>query len=213
MIGADLDQIEARVTAQSAWPFDGGQYWHIIESTGDIHQYNADLIESDRDTAKGFQYAIYYGAGPPKLAAILGCSEVKAKRYIKDFWEGNKGVYILKEQLAKMYKRYGFIVGIDGRKIRIRAEYKLLNSKIQTDAGIIWKQWGVLANERMRQNLIDCHQIIAYHDEYQYDCEEIALPLAKSIIETAATDAGRSFNMNVPITAETKVGRTWADTH
>lgn len=58
MLGADLDQIEARITAHYASLFDGGEYWRIIEETGDIHQYNADLIGQDRDTAKSFQYAL-----------------------------------------------------------------------------------------------------------------------------------------------------------
>ena len=57
LLGADLDQIEARITAHYAAIFDGGEYWRIINDTGDIHQHNADLIGSDRDTAKSFQYA------------------------------------------------------------------------------------------------------------------------------------------------------------
>jgi len=58
MLGADLDQIEARCTAHWAWHFDAGAYWRVLESVDDIHQYNADLIGSDRDTAKSFQYAL-----------------------------------------------------------------------------------------------------------------------------------------------------------
>lgn len=58
ILGADLDQIEARVTAHYASLFDGGEYWRIIEETGDIHSHNAKLIGSDRDTAKSFQYAL-----------------------------------------------------------------------------------------------------------------------------------------------------------
>lgn len=58
MIGADLVAIEARVTAHWASIFDGGEYWRVICSVPDIHQYNADLINNTRDVAKSFQYAL-----------------------------------------------------------------------------------------------------------------------------------------------------------
>ena len=58
MLGADLAQIEARVTAHWASLFDGGAYWNVINSVPDIHQYNADLINNTRDVAKSFQYAL-----------------------------------------------------------------------------------------------------------------------------------------------------------
>lgn len=58
MIGADLAAIEARVTAHWASLYDGGEYWNVIQSVPDIHQYNADLINNTRDVAKSFQYAL-----------------------------------------------------------------------------------------------------------------------------------------------------------
>ena len=213
LLGADLDQIEARITAHYAALFDGGEYWKILEETGDIHKHNAKLIGSDRDTAKSFQYALFYGAGVNKLATIVGCSPNKAQRLLKDFWEGNKGVYELVENLKLQYKQYGFIVGLDGRKITILHDYKLLNSLIQTGAGIIWKRWGVIANERLRAALLNCPQIIAYHDEYEYECPEIEKDLAIPIIKTAAVDSGKFYNLTVPITADVKVGTNWAEVH
>lgn len=213
MLGADLDQIEARVTAHYAWLYDGGDYWRVLESVDDIHQHNADKIGVDRRTAKAFQYALFYGAKAPKIATIANCSLKQAEVYVDDFWSANKGVYDLIKGLEEYFNEYGFIAGLDGRKIFIRAKYKLLNSLIQTAAGILWKKWGCLANERLRESLVDCHQIIAYHDEYDYRCEKLAVPLASSIIKTAALDAGKYFNFKVPITVDIKVGQNWAEIH
>lgn len=212
-MGADLDQIEARITAHYAAIYDGGKYWRIINETGDIHQHNANLIGSDRDTAKSFQYALFYGAGVSKLADIIGCSTSKAKKHLESFWKGNQGVYDLVKGLEEQYKHYGFIVGLDGRKLHIRHDYKLLNSLIQSAAGIVWKRWGVIANERLRATGLDCPQVIAYHDEYEYDCDELEVPLAIPIIKTAAVDAGRYYNLSVPITVDIKVGKNWAEVH
>lgn len=58
MIGADLCSIEANITGHHASVFDNGEYWDVIASVPDIHQYNADLINNTRDVAKSFQYAL-----------------------------------------------------------------------------------------------------------------------------------------------------------
>ena len=38
---------------------------------GDIHQYNADIIDTDRRTAKTWIYAFLFGAGATKLGKVL----------------------------------------------------------------------------------------------------------------------------------------------
>lgn len=177
-----------------------------------METYSSSL-ENGLSLANSVEQHVFYGAGVSKLASIVGCSQSKAQRLLKDFWEGNKGVYDLVESLKKQYKQYGCIVGIDGRRIFVRQDYKVLNSLIQTTAGIIWKRWGVLANQRLREALLNCPQIIAYHDEYEYECPEIEVPLAIPIITTAATDAGRYYRMTVPIAASVKVGMNWAEVH
>ncbi len=212
MLGADLDQIEARVTAHYAAIFDGGAYMDIVLE-GDIHQRNADLIHSDRDTAKSFQYALFYGAKAVKLSKIIGCSPNKAEKYIEAFWGGNKGVKDLVDYLEKYYDEYRFIKGLDGRKIFIRAKYKLLNSLIQTAAGIVFKVWGNLCDKELRESGVDCSRIISYHDEYDFRCHRDSIELAIPIIKSTAEEAGRILEMNVPITVDVKIGMNWAEVH
>ena len=161
MLGADLDGIEARTNAELCWDYDDGAYWSLLLEHGDPHDFNARLINKDRDTAKSFLYSIMFGAQPPKLASIIGCSLDEAEVYIKSFWEGNYGTYELLQYLKSYYKKHKFIVGLDNRKLNIRAEYKILNTYIQSSAGIVFKKWGNLVNERFRERGIDCSQIIA----------------------------------------------------
>lgn len=213
MLGADLDQIEARITAHYASLFDDGAYWEILQSVDDIHQYNAELINSDRDTAKSFQYAIFYGARAPKLAGICKCSTKQAEVYIRNFWEGNKGVKLLVDYLERYYDKYGFIKGLDGRKTFIRAKYKLLNSLIQTAAGIVFKRWDTLCQPELRRNEVDCRKIITYHDEDDFRCHPDHVEAAIPIIKDTAIEAGQSFNMTVPITVDVKIGHNWAEVH
>lgn len=213
MLGADLDQIEARITSNYAWHFDGGEYWQVLKDVDDIHQYNADLIKSDRDTAKGFQYAIFFGAQCAKLASVIGCSEKEAQVHIDNFWNGNKGVLLIVEYLKKYYKKHGFIRGLDGRKLQVRAEYKLLNCLIQSAAAIVFKRWSCFAQRRLRDAGLDCKVIISYHDEIDMRCHKDHVDASIPIIKQAAIDAGLHYKMNVPITVDVKVGMNWSEVH
>jgi DNA polymerase I-like protein with 3'-5' exonuclease and polymerase domains len=212
MLGADLDQIEARITAHYASIFDQGEYAEYVLD-GDIHQRNADLIGRDRDTAKSFQYALFYGARDAKIATICQCSVSKGGKLIQQFWEGNKGVKELVDYIEKYFDEYGFIKALDGRKLLIRAKYKLLNSLIQTGAALIFKKWGILANKRLREAGLYCRQILAFHDEYSYRCLPEHANQAAEIISQAALDAGIFFNIKVPITTNVKMGRNWSEIH
>lgn len=213
MLGADLKQIEARMTAHYASFFDDGAYWKLLQEVDDIHSYNAEIINSDRDTAKSFQYAVYYGAKAAKVSSILGCSVHTAEGYLKRFWDATPGVRDLVKSLEQTYSMKGYIKGLDGRRLLVRAKYKLLNTLIQSGAAIIWKVWGIETNKNLSLRGIYCKQIIAYHDEYEYRCSSSAVQQAIGIIQSAAANSGIHFNLTVPIEADVKVGQNWAEVH
>lgn len=213
MIGADLKAIEARVTAHWASLYDGGEYWNIISSVPDIHQYNADLINNTRTVAKSFQYAIYYGARAPKLSRILGCTVAEAEIYIENFWDGNRGVKMIVDNLTKFFKKHGYIVGLDGRKLYIRAEYKLLNTAIQSTAALIFKMWLNNANRELQKHDIYCRQMLEYHDEGGWRCHEDDVSFSIPIIEKAANQVQEQLELYVPIDCDCKVGMNWSEVH
>jgi DNA polymerase I-like protein with 3'-5' exonuclease and polymerase domains len=129
------------------------------------------------------------------------------------FWDGTPGVYKLIKSLESYHMKHKFIRGLDNRKIHIRAKYKLLNSLIQSAAAIIFKTWGVMAMRGILTAGLDCKQIIAYHDEYEYRCHKSCVEEASRIIKEAALDAGKYYKLSVPITTDIKVGRNWAMVH
>lgn len=143
----------------------------------------------------------------------MKCSPAKANKLITNFWEGNKGLRILKENLENYYNEYGFIKGLDGRKVFIRQDYKLLNSLVQTAAGIVFKEWSNLAEQRLRDSGNTARGIIRYHDEVDYRCCPDDVPEAISIIEEACSDAGINLNLRVPVKTDCKVGFNWAEVH
>lgn len=152
-----------------------------------------------------------YGGSAAKCASMLGVPAKDGKKLFNYFWEYNSGLKILKEKLGKMYKANGYIVGLDGRKLFIRAEYKLLNSLFQSAAALIYKKWTVLAYHALKD--LDIEQMIMLHDENQYRCHRDCVEEAIPLIESICLEAGEYFNIRVPVTASCDVGMNWFDTH
>ena len=211
MIGCDLAQIEMRVAAHYAYPYDKGMLAEQVLH-GDFHQDVADNVYGcSRNDGKTVTYAILYGCGGPRVANELGCSDFKGKKILSRFWEFNEGLGILKKKLEQAHKLRGYIIGIDGRKILIRQKYRLLNSIIQSSAAVIFKNWMV----NVYENVAGPDQIISYHDEGEWEFEggEYAAWKVGQAIQRQIELTGEQMNLRVPITGDWKVGKSWYDVH
>lgn len=223
MVGVDLAGIEARMMVEYCLPFVGGEELYNLvigaDKTNDFHTMNAQLWdlpgtpEKARDTAKSGLYCLMYGGGAKKLADTLGKPPGQGAKLRKAFWDGNPSLKALKKAVETAYKRRGWLIGIDGRKLFIRQQHKLLNSLFQAGAAVVFKYWLVLIDEWLMKEGLDCFQIIAYHDEIQLDSDPWIADKVKSKIEELAKVAGKELGLAVPIEAEGKVGLNWADTH
>lgn len=222
MLGIDLAGIEARVMAHFAYFYDGGDYAKVALD-GDVHDTNAKLLGVDRDTAKSFLYAISYGAGPAKLASILGVGIQEAKELIELYWDTHSGLRDFIQALEKEFRKTGrWITGLDGRKLYIRSEHKLLNTAVQNAATIIFKKWMVKCwYYQQRANNHgnppdELHQIIAYHDELEFDCytdrEDYVEIHGKNLVELIE-ETGEEMKLKVPLTGDYKIGDTYTEVH
>jgi len=155
-----------------------------------------------------------YGAGAKKLADTLG-KPIKEGGKLRDmFWDGNPALKELKAKVEEVYKKKGYLTGLDKRKIVIRSEHKLLNSLFQCGATVIFKRWMVRCNEWIKDNNIPAHQVIAYHDELQFEVQGGMFPaMVMKQVEKEATLTGEEMGIRVKIEAEGKIGETWSDTH
>jgi len=182
---------------------------------GDIHQLNADKIGITRKLVKTVTYAFLYGAGNEKIGYSydkqLTPARAKAKgREIKEaFIEAIPGLSDLLSAVKSAADR-GFVKGIDDRKILVDSPHKALNYLLQGSAGVVAKRWMVIANELCG---IDTHQLAFIHDELQYECKPDRADDVKFTLELSAVQAGEYYNLRIPIAAEGKIGRTWADVH
>ena len=213
MVGADLSGIELRMLSHYLSRYDSGRYADILIN-GDIHQVNADKIGISRRQVKTVTYAFLYGAGDEKIGLSfdpqLSSSKAKAKgAEIRAAYIGAiDGLGSLLTAVQHAADR-GFIRAIDGRKIPVDSGHKALNYLLQGSAAVLAKRWMLISND----NPFDCRQLGFIHDELQFECIKEQAEDLKFKLELSAVEAGEYYNLRVPIAAEGKIGKNWAEVH
>ena len=214
MVGADLSGIELRMLAHYLARYDGGRYADILLN-GDIHQENADKIGISRRQVKTVTYAFLYGAGDQKIGTSFDGSlgETQAKRKGKEirkaFVNAIEGLSDLLKAVKRAAER-GYVRGLDGRNISVDKGHVALNYLLQGSAAIIAKRWMVLADAQLDSH---SHQLGFIHDELQYETIPASVNDLKFLLELTAVQAGEYYNLRLPIAAESKSGKNWAEVH
>ena len=211
LLGVDLSGIELRCLAHYL-PDNGAYGRQILE--GDIHQVNADAVGITRDQAKTLIYATCYNAGNQRLGEILGKGAKEGKQLRERFYESNPAFPTLLRQVKAAAQR-GYLYGLDGRKLHLRSEHGALNMLLQSCAALIAKQWVWLVDQAIKNERLNAEIIAFVHDELQLKIrgnEDERNHIARRCTE-CAEEAGRHFKIKIPIEAEYKIGRTWADCH
>lgn len=211
LIGADLSGLELRCLANRMWQWDNGAYAKVLLE-GDVHSVNMEAAElSSRDTAKTFIYAFLYGAGDAKIGRIVGGDAARGKELKAKFLAGLPALGHLLDYVRFRTRKYGTLIGIDGRLIPVRAEHMALNTQLQSDGAIIAKVAFVLACRALRDKPV--RFLLNIHDEFQTECPpEIAHETGKTMV-SCMQQAGRILKCKIEITGEYKIGNTWAETH
>ena len=211
LVGSDLSGIEIRLFAHFLAAYDGGDYAKVILES-DIHSYNQKATGlATRDQAKSWLYSTLYGAGDAKVGALIGKGAKEGKQLKANFLREVPAYGILKHKVEQASEK-GFITSLGGNRIKVNSTHTALNSLLQSASSAISSKWVVLiANEIKKQNL-DVTILGWIHDEVQMavkgDPDHVG-----NIARRCAEEAGKAFEIRLPIEAEYSVGRTWAETH
>jgi DNA polymerase I-like protein with 3'-5' exonuclease and polymerase domains len=219
LVGADASGLELRCLAHFMAKWDGGKYAEILLG-GDIHTENQKAAGlSTRNQAKTFIYAFLYGAGDAKIGSITGGAASEGRKLKQKFLRSLPALGRLVEAVQGAAKR-GYLVGLDGRHIHVRSSHAALNTLLQGAGALVCKKWLVLLEEHLQAAGLNHgwdgdYAFCAWsHDECQIACRtpEIATAVRK-MAEDCVLKAGDYFGFRCPTAGESKVGKTWADTH
>jgi DNA polymerase I-like protein with 3'-5' exonuclease and polymerase domains len=115
--------------------------------------------------------------------------------------------------VARLYAKEGWLQGLDGRKLLVRAEHSALNTLLQGAGAIVMKQAVVVLHKKLRKSKIDFKMVANVHDEWQIEVEEQRAEEAGILGKEAIKEAGIILNMRCPLDGEYKVGNSWKETH
>ena len=211
LVGIDISGLEVRMLAHYLAKYDNGDYADIVIN-GDIHTKTQELAGLDtRDIAKRFYYCFLYGGGVTKIAQVTGKKVGEASKIKKRFLNNLPALNKLITDVQHASQR-GYILGLDGRHVKVRSQHSALNTLLQSGGAIVCKQWLVEFDKAVKR-LPDVQQVVWVHDEVQVECNpEDAETVGQAAVDAIVT-AGKHFNLRIPLTGEYKIGETWADTH
>ena len=216
LVGCDASGIELRCLGHYLHPFDSGAFINEL-LRGDIHEKNRkDLGLEKRSDAKRWAYCLIYGGGDARLGETIGVSAQEGKKLKNKFFKANPAFKILRDRVQEKAKT-GFLNGLDGRLLPVRAAHIALNLLLQSAASLIVKQATIFLHENLeKQGLTygeDFVMVAHIHDEMQMLVkEQYAETLGGQAVQSIRNTT-EHFKFRCPLEGEYKIGNNWSETH
>ena len=209
LVGMDASGLELRMLAH--YMKDADYLKEVV--SGDVHTVNQKAAGlATRDEAKPFIYAYLYGAGDALVGEICGTDSAGGRKIKARFLAKTPALANLKDRVERAARR-GYLVGLDGRHIRVRNIYSALNTLLQGAGAVVMKRALVILNHKMRRSCLDAHFVGNIHDEIQAEVKDEHVAIYSRMAEDAMREAGEYYKMRCPLAGEAKHGKTWRETH
>ena len=190
--------------------------------SGDIHQYNADIIDTDRRTAKTWIYAFLFGAGATKLGKVLtGVGNIKrGKESIEAYGNAIPGLKDLKDKLVSMWNvtdchsssLEGYIPGLDGRKVYTPQDYQTLNYLLQSCEAITTKAAVAYQMRKIKEENLDAEPRLYYHDEVAWSAADKDANRVLEILIESFAEGPKEMGVDI-MAGEGTIGNNYAEVH
>lgn len=209
LLGSDASSLELRMLAHYLNDRDFTR--EVVD--GDVHTANQRAAGlPTRDNAKTFIYAFIYGAGAAKIGQIVNGTARDGQKLIDNFLNNMPALKTLRHKVDKLASR-GYILGLDGRILRVRQAHAAMNLLLQGAGAIVCKEWLKFITIEATKRKLDYKLVASIHDEYQFEVHKEHAEELGGVTTTAMKLTEQSLKVRCPLDSEYKLGKSWAETH
>ena len=226
ILSADYSQIELRILAHISG--DSGMQEAFIANQ-DIHTRTAaevfgvpmgKVTSEMRSRAKAVNFGIVYGISDYGLSRDIGVSRKEAGMYMDSYFARYPGVRSFMEDIVVEARQQGYVTTLFGRRrflpdinssnfnLRSFAERTALNTPIQGTAADVIKKAMVEVQHGLEREGLRSRLLLQVHDELVLEVPADELEVVSALVKNAMEQA---VILNVPLTADVKAGRNWAE--
>lgn len=228
LVDADYSQIELRLLAHISGDehmraaFLSGEDVHAVTASQVFGVPLAEVTGEERRRAKAVNFGIVYGISAFSLSEDLGVFVSEAKAYMDAYLERFAGVREYQKAVVKEAKERGYVETLFHRRralpelsapqfpIRAFGERVAMNMPIQGTAADVMKLAMVNVAARLRSERLAGRLILQVHDELIVECPEAERERCAAVLRE---EMERAVSYTVPLVAEAKWGKSWAEAH
>ena len=211
---------------------------------GTARDKESKLHAALREGAKTFRYAFLYGAGALRAGQIIADAVRAAlqidstsdlaqrffsglthpnesalkrvgKQALNKFEAATPGLRQLRESLQTHARRYGWLPGLDGRRVPVRALHSALNFIVTASEAVICKRWLVRVHDELCAKFHygwsgDVVIVLWIHDEIAVCCRPEIAEQVGEILVRHAREPAEFYNFKIPLAANFTISRSWA---
>ena len=228
LVDADYSQIELRLLAHISGDqamiagFHSGEDIHTITASQVFGVSQENVTPDMRRAAKAVNFGIVYGISAFALSDDLHVSMAQAKEYMEKYFEHYAGVRAYMDRIVEQGKADGYVSTLYGRRrwlpelkssnfnLRSFGERVALNMPIQGTAADIIKLAMIRVDSRLRAEGLEARLVLQVHDELIVECPEGEAQRVRALLKEEMEGVAA---LSVPLLADAKIGRTWAEAH
>jgi len=200
--------------------FKSGMDIHTVTASQVFGVAPEDVTALQRRHAKAVNFGIVYGISEYSLSEDIGVSFWEAKEYIDSYLANYPGVRDYMKRVVADARESGFTKTMYGRKryipelrasnfnVRSGAERIALNTPIQGTAADLIKLAMIRVDTALREQYPQAKLLLQVHDELIVECPE---EIAQGVAQLVSREMENVAALDVPLTAEAKIGKSWFD--
>ena len=228
LLSADYSQIELRVLAHlSGDPiltdtFRRGEDVHDRTSREIFGPLSAIPADEQRRISKMVNYALLYGKTAFTLAKDIGVSRGEAAAFIEAYFARYPKVRAFIDETIARARETGQVRTLLGRlrrlpdlraknvPVRMEAERQAMNTPVQGSAADLIKRAMIDLHRELAERKLRSRLILQIHDELLLEVPEAEADEAKGLVTRVMEGA---LKLDVPLVADARLGRSWAEVH